>query len=136
MAINTNNIKHLTNLFRPRFTIFHNITEVYKPAMTRNKEKIMELIKEKTAEISKSELAKKIQVAKGYYSLEMAPPTANELQKLQADVALVKEFIQSGCYKFLTMRQAWLLFLIITEIGLWFYLGETIGKMHIVGYKV
>ncbi|XP_026764602.1 ATP synthase subunit g, mitochondrial-like [Galleria mellonella] len=136
MATNTNNVKFLTNLIRSRFSTFLNITEVYKPTLTRNNEKIMNLIKEKTAQASKSELVKKIRVAKEYYRLEMAPPTANEMQKLQADLALVKEFIQSGCYKFLTVKQAWLLFLVGTEVALWFYLGETIGKMHIVGYKV
>lgn len=55
---------------------------------------------------------------------------------MQEDIELVKEFIKKGCYKYITVRQAWLLFLVCTEVGLWFFLGETIGKFHIVGYKV
>ncbi|XP_059047493.1 ATP synthase subunit g, mitochondrial-like [Achroia grisella] len=130
-----NNAKLLTNMIRSRSGIFQNISKIYQITLTR-KEKIVDIIKDKAARASKSKLAKKIRVAKGYYSLEMAPPTFNEIQKLRTDLAVVKEFLQSGCYKFLTVKQAWLLTLITIEVALWFYLGETIGKMHIVGYKV
>lgn len=57
-------------------------------------------------------------------------------QQVLTDLAVAKEFIFSGAYKSLTVKQMWLLFLVCVEIGMWFYLGETIGKMHIVGYKV
>ncbi|KAJ0181060.1 hypothetical protein K1T71_003145 [Dendrolimus kikuchii] len=94
-------------------------------------------VKIKKAEIAKqSEMAKKLKVAKGYWTLEMAPPGADEMQRLQSDLALAKEFMKTGCYKFLTVKQAWLLFLVVIEVALWFYLGETIGKMHVVGYKI
>ncbi|KAG6463692.1 hypothetical protein O3G_MSEX014022 [Manduca sexta] len=49
---------------------------------------------------------------------------------------MLVEFMRSGCYRYLTIKQAWLLFLVGTEVTLWFFLGETIGKMHLVGYKV
>lgn len=57
-------------------------------------------------------------------------------QQIKNDIKLVKEFFGSGAYKQLTVKQAWLLLLVSTEVGMWFFLGETIGKMHIVGYKV
>ncbi|KAL0850343.1 hypothetical protein ABMA28_012173 [Loxostege sticticalis] len=135
MASSTKSLKLVNALLRSRVA-FSEIAEIYKPAISRNKEKLIEIMKEKAAQARQSEIAKKIKVAKGYYTLEMAPPSGGEMQKLLADLALVKEFFKSGCFKYLTVRQAWLLILVGTEVGLWFFLGETIGKMHIVGYKV
>ncbi|KAL0895891.1 hypothetical protein ABMA27_011909 [Loxostege sticticalis] len=135
MASSAKSLKFVNALLRSRVA-FGEIAEIYKPAISRNKEKLIEIIKEKAAQARQSEIAKKIKVAKGYYTLEMAPPSGGEMQKLLADLALVKEFFKSGCFKYLTVRQAWLLILVGTEVGLWFFLGETIGKMHIVGYKV
>ncbi|XP_028162025.1 ATP synthase subunit g, mitochondrial-like [Ostrinia furnacalis] len=136
MASGAKTLRLVNSLIRSRLAMVNELSEVYKPSITRNKEKLIELIKEKAAQARQSEIAKKLKVAKGYYTLEMAPPSGNEMQKLQSDLALVKEFFQSGCFKYLTVKQAWLLILVGTEIGLWFFLGETIGKMHIVGYKV
>ncbi|XP_060810693.1 ATP synthase subunit g, mitochondrial-like [Amyelois transitella] len=120
-----------------KYAVVHNISEIYRPTINGYREKVLEALKDKADRAAKSELAKKIKVIKGFYTLEMAPPVSdNEMKKLFSDLALVKEFIQTGCYKFITVKQAWLLFLVGTEVGLWFYLGETIGKMHIVGYKV
>ncbi|XP_053601180.1 ATP synthase subunit g, mitochondrial-like [Plodia interpunctella] len=124
------------NFLRTKYAYIHNVAEIYRPTINGYREKTLEALKEKAERAAKSELGKKIKVLKGFYTLEMAPPTGNEMQKLQSDLALVKEFIKTGCYKFITVRQAWLLILVGTEIGLWFYLGETIGKMHLVGYKV
>ncbi|CAH0699176.1 unnamed protein product [Spodoptera exigua] len=57
-------------------------------------------------------------------------------QKFAADLALAREFLKNKCYLHITVRQAWLLFLVGLEITMWFFLGETIGKRHIVGYSV
>ncbi|XP_072936214.1 ATP synthase subunit g, mitochondrial-like [Epargyreus clarus] len=114
--------------------LWSEITEIFPPGTTRGK--LIELVKEKAKQATQSPLAHKIRDAKGYYTLEMAPPNSNEMKKIQADIALAKEFIQSGCFKYLTVRQAWLLILVCTEVGLWFFMGETIGKMSFVGYKV
>ncbi|XP_048006646.1 protein FAM50 homolog [Leguminivora glycinivorella] len=95
------------------------------------------LKKEKAERASKSELAAKMRVAKGYYRLEMAPPASmGEMAKLKQEIGIVKDFIQKKGYNNLTVKQAWLLILVSIEVGLWFFLGETIGKFHIVGYKV
>ncbi|CAH0405850.1 unnamed protein product [Chilo suppressalis] len=129
--------KILKTLFRPRSVWVHEIAENVHPTINRKNEKIIKSIKEKIEVARNSEIVKKIKSTKGFYTLEMTPPTSQtEMQKLQSDLQLVKEFIKNGCWKHLTVRQAWLLILVGTEITLWFFLGETIGKMHLVGYKV
>ncbi|XP_045761504.1 ATP synthase subunit g, mitochondrial-like [Maniola jurtina] len=121
---------------RFRTMLFHELSHAYKPKLNQSKDELYELIREKSAKALQSELARKLRVAKDYYKLEMSPPRMDEMKRLQEDLALTKAFIKNNCYKNLTVRQAWLLFLIGTEVGLWFFLGETIGKMHLVGYKV
>ncbi|CAG5042124.1 unnamed protein product [Parnassius apollo] len=127
-------VPNLVNYFG--FRLAHTLTEVYGPVFGRGTEKLSRLILETRNQVVKSNLAQKMSVAKRYYTLEMSLPSFNEFQRLQEDVELVKDFIKSGCYKYLTVKQAWLLLLMCTEVGLWFFMGETIGKMHIVGYKV
>nr|XP_034840950.1 ATP synthase subunit g, mitochondrial-like [Maniola hyperantus] len=121
---------------RFRTMLFHELSDAYKPKLKQSKEELYEFIREKSAKALQSELARKLRVAQGYYRLEMSPPRMDEMKKLQEELALAKAFIKNNCYKDLTVRQVWLLILIGTEVGLWFFLGETIGKMHLVGYKV
>ncbi|KAJ8734663.1 hypothetical protein PYW08_013913 [Mythimna loreyi] len=130
------NIAKLANVFRGRWMMVHELSEIYKPAISRNREKLMELMKEKAEAATKSELAKKMRVLKGFYTVEMAPPRMSEMEKLTADIRLMQDFFKNKCYLFITVRQAWLLFLVGLEVYLWFFLGETLGKRHIVGYKV
>ncbi|XP_022828609.1 ATP synthase subunit g, mitochondrial-like [Spodoptera litura] len=129
------NLTKFTNVFRSRLALMIEITDVYRPHISTHKEKLMGLIKEKAEAATKSELAKKMKVLKGY-KVEFSPPRPAELTKLFADLELVQEFFSNKCYNYITVRQAWLLFLVGTEILMWFFLGETIGKRHIVGYKV
>ncbi|XP_063634602.1 neurofilament medium polypeptide-like [Cydia splendana] len=131
--------KSIVGSFRSRMQIVYELAEVYKGEALRNRKlsQLMELIKEKTERAAKSELAAKLRVAKGYYTVEMAPPSsAGELKQLKEEINMVRKFMSSKGYKDLTVKQAWLLFLVGIEVGLWFFLGETIGKFHIVGYKV
>ncbi|KAJ8734159.1 hypothetical protein PYW07_014710 [Mythimna separata] len=131
------NIAKLANVFRGRWMmIVHELTEIYKPAISRNREKLMEVMKEKAEAATKSELAKTMRGLKGFYTLEMAPPRLSEMEKLKADLQLMKDFFKNKCFLHITVKQAWLLFLVGLEVFLWFFLGETIGKGHIVGYKV
>ncbi|XP_004928570.2 ATP synthase subunit g, mitochondrial isoform X1 [Bombyx mori] len=135
MAAGVNVVKLAGNLFRSKISLFQQWTEVNMPL--KSKEKIKDLLQEQIENAKRSKLAEKMKTAKGFYTLEMAPPSSSEeMAKLKEDLKLFQEFMKSGCYKHLTVKQAWLLFLISTEIGLWFFLGETIGKFHIVGYQV
>ncbi|CAH4017083.1 unnamed protein product [Pieris brassicae] len=137
MVIKSSVLQFAANLLRERvkFGTAHGVPDLLGP-FHKSKEDLLKQIREISDNISKSELARKLRVAKGFYSLEMAPPTNNEIKQIKNDAKLVKEFFGSGAYKQLTVKQAWLLLLVGTEVGMWFFLGETIGKMHIVGYKV
>ncbi|VVC89573.1 unnamed protein product [Leptidea sinapis] len=138
MVAGTRVLRLATNIFKTRnkFSIVEDVIEAYRSTLSNQKEKLTAMAKERINRGLKSELAQKIRVAKGYYTLEMAPPNINELQKLKDDLGLAIKFVKSGCFKHLTVKQAWLILMVCLEIGLWFFLGETIGKMHIVGYKV
>ncbi|XP_068629175.1 ATP synthase subunit g, mitochondrial-like [Battus philenor] len=129
------NIAKLTNSYL-RIRVIPTVTDIYGHAFNRNKEKLSKLLAEKSRKVMQSDLAEKMRVAKHYYKVEMKSPSSSEIQALREDITLVQEFIKNGCYNFLTVRQAWLLFLVSVEVGLWFFMGETIAKMRIVGYKV
>lgn len=43
---------------------------------------------------------------------------------------------KTGAWKQQTVKQATLNFLVGVEVLMWFYIGECIGKRHIVGYDV
>ncbi|XP_047541363.1 ATP synthase subunit g, mitochondrial-like [Vanessa atalanta] len=136
MSIGSNAAKNTNILFRFRSILLSELSNINIPAFRQRNIELKEFLKEKSSKALQSEWGRKISVAKGFYQLEISPPKSAEMKKLQEDLDLVKEFIRSGCYKFITVRQAWLLFLVSLEVILWFFLGETFGKMHIVGYKV
>ncbi|CAB3236999.1 unnamed protein product [Arctia plantaginis] len=128
--------KFASNAIRHRLTMFHQLTEVYRPSITKRKEELIEMIKEKAEMARQSELAKKMKVFKGFYTLEMSPPSINEGKRIAHDIKLFKEFMKTGAVTHLTVKQAWLLFLVGLEVYLWFFIGETIAKGRIVGYVV
>nr|XP_026484855.1 ATP synthase subunit g, mitochondrial-like [Vanessa tameamea] len=136
MSIGSNAAKNTNILFRFRSILLSELSNINIPAFRQRNIELKEFLKEKSSKALQSEWGRKISVAKGFYQLEISLPKSAEMKKLQEDLDLVKEFIRSGCYKFITVRQAWLLFLVSLEVILWFFLGETLGKMHIVGYKV
>ncbi|XP_032514211.2 ATP synthase subunit g, mitochondrial-like [Danaus plexippus] len=135
MTTKTKSVKVGIRYLRTRSALFSEIANVYRPAL-KHREEVLELIKEKYSKALQSRFADKMRTAKGFYRLEMSVPKVEEMKRIQEDLALVKDFIKNECYKQITVKQAWLLFLVGLEIGLWFFLGETIGKFHIVGYKV
>ncbi|KAH0514161.1 ATP synthase subunit g, mitochondrial [Microtus ochrogaster] len=71
-----------------------------------------------------------------YAKVELVPPTPDELP---AAIQSAKKIIQSaktGSFKHLTVKEAVLNGLVATEVWMWFYVGEIIGKRGIVGYDV
>ncbi|XP_046976767.1 ATP synthase subunit g, mitochondrial-like [Vanessa cardui] len=136
MSIGTNAAKNTNILFRFKSILLSELSSINLPTFRQRNIELKEFLKEKSSKALQSEWGRKISVAKGFYQLELSLPKSAEMKQLQVDFALAKEFIKSGCYKFITVKQAWLLFLVSLEVMLWFFLGETIGKMHIVGYKV
>ncbi|XP_073958501.1 uncharacterized protein isoform X2 [Choristoneura fumiferana] len=81
MATNTI-LKAFTGSFRNRFQMMLELSEVYKREAFRRRDKLTELIKEQAERASKSELAAKMRVAKGFYTLEMAPPVQSGEMKV------------------------------------------------------
>ncbi|XP_013144420.1 PREDICTED: ATP synthase subunit g, mitochondrial-like [Papilio polytes] len=129
------NISKVTNNLK-RVRLLQTIAGAYEITLNKNKEILSKIILEKSNRVMQSDLAEKMRIARRYFTLEMSPPSNHELKILRQDIDLVWKFIEQQSYTHLTVKQAFLLFLVCTEVGLWFFMGETIGKMHFVGYKV
>uniref|UniRef100_T1GKJ3 ATP synthase subunit g n=1 Tax=Megaselia scalaris TaxID=36166 RepID=T1GKJ3_MEGSC len=71
-----------------------------------------------------------------YAKVELTPPAPNEIPEIAKGVKNIVCTAVSGRWKQITVREAWLNTLVVTEVGLWFYIGECIGKRHLVGYNV
>jgi F-type H+-transporting ATPase subunit g len=71
-----------------------------------------------------------------YARVELTPPTPAEIPKAVQGFGQVIRSAQTGKWKNLTVREAWLNTLVAAEIACWFFVGECIGRRHIVGYKV
>ncbi|XP_014611154.1 PREDICTED: ATP synthase subunit g, mitochondrial [Polistes canadensis] len=78
----------------------------------------------------------KLQVFQAYAKVELVPPKLSELPAVRKGITDLITAAKTGRYKELTIREAWLNTLVAIEIYCWFYIGECIGKRHIVGYKV
>lgn len=71
-----------------------------------------------------------------YAKVELTPPTPADLPVIRDNIKRLVNGARTGAYKNVTVREAWLNTLVSMEVIFWFYIGECIGKRHIVGYKV
>ncbi|KAJ8949867.1 hypothetical protein NQ318_010501 [Aromia moschata] len=71
-----------------------------------------------------------------YAKVELTPPTPADIPQIRAGVGRLISAAKSGSWKNLTIRDAWLNTLVGIEVWCWFYVGECIGKHHLVGYDV
>ncbi|XP_053609687.1 ATP synthase subunit g, mitochondrial [Plodia interpunctella] len=71
-----------------------------------------------------------------YARVELAPPKASEIPQIKAGIAKLLNGAKTGSWKQLTVKQATLNTLVGAEVLFWFYVGECIGKRHLVGYDV
>lgn len=78
----------------------------------------------------------KLQVFKQYALVELTPPKLTDLPAIRTGIKNILSSAKNGGYKNLTVKEAWLNTLVAVEVWCWFYIGEVIGKRHIVGYKV
>ncbi|XP_041523845.1 ATP synthase subunit g, mitochondrial-like [Microtus oregoni] len=67
-----------------------------------------------------------------YAKVELVPPTPAAIQSAKKVIQSAK----TGSFKHLTVKEAVLNGLVATEVWMWFYVGEIIGKRGIVGYDV
>jgi F-type H+-transporting ATPase subunit g len=71
-----------------------------------------------------------------YAKVELIPPNPTEIPQI---VQGFRNVIRSGLtmkWRQLSVREAWLNYLISIEVVCWFFVGEIIGKRHIIGYDV
>ncbi|CAB3239585.1 unnamed protein product [Arctia plantaginis] len=71
-----------------------------------------------------------------YARVELAPPKLSEIPQIKAGIGKLLSSAKSGAWKDQTVKQATLNALVGAEVLFWFYVGECIGKRHIVGYNV
>ncbi|XP_038949903.1 ATP synthase subunit g, mitochondrial-like [Rattus norvegicus] len=71
-----------------------------------------------------------------YAKVELVPPTAGEIPTATQSVKKIIQSAEAGGFKHLTVKEAVLHGLVATEVWMWFYMGEIIGKRGIVGYDV
>ncbi|XP_051023705.1 ATP synthase subunit g, mitochondrial-like [Acomys russatus] len=98
-----------------------------------NVEKVLALV---TAAVtySKPQLATFWQYAK----VELVSPPPSTPDKIPTAIQSVKKIIQSaktGTFKQLTVKEAVLNGLVVTEVCMWFYIGDIIGKYGTIGYS-
>lgn len=71
-----------------------------------------------------------------YAKVELTPPTPADIPAIRQGLGNLIKGAKTGSYKNLSVKEAWLNTLVTAEVIFWFYIGECIGKRHIVGYNV
>ncbi|KAG4072320.1 hypothetical protein HA402_004252 [Bradysia odoriphaga] len=71
-----------------------------------------------------------------YAKVELTPPTPGDIPAIRAGIGKIINGARTGAWKNTTVRDAWLNTLVTAEVFFWFYIGECIGKRHLVGYEV
>ncbi|XP_044522299.1 ATP synthase subunit g, mitochondrial [Gracilinanus agilis] len=71
-----------------------------------------------------------------YAKVELIPPTPAEIPGAIEGLKKIIVSARTGSFRSLTVKEAVLNSLVATEVCMWFYVGEIIGKGGIVGYDV
>ncbi|XP_076231838.1 ATP synthase F(0) complex subunit g, mitochondrial [Calliopsis andreniformis] len=71
-----------------------------------------------------------------YGKVELVPPKFSDIPAIRSGIMKLINGAKTKRYREVTVREAWLNTLVTIEVLCWFYVGECIGKRHIVGYKV
>lgn len=78
----------------------------------------------------------KFQTFLKYAAVELTPPKPSDIPAIRQGLGRLISGAKNGTWKNLTVRDAWLNTLVGAEVFFWFYVGECIGKRHLVGYDV
>ncbi|XP_033329695.2 ATP synthase F(0) complex subunit g, mitochondrial [Megalopta genalis] len=71
-----------------------------------------------------------------YGKVELVPPKVSDIPAIKSSIQSLINSAKTGKYREVTVREAWLNTLVTIEIICWFYVGECIGKRHLIGYNV
>ncbi|XP_035583593.1 ATP synthase subunit g, mitochondrial-like [Zalophus californianus] len=71
-----------------------------------------------------------------YAKVELVPPTPAEIHTAIQSLKKIVKSAQTGSFKQLTVKETLLNGLVATEVWMWFYVGEIIGKRGLIGYNV
>ncbi|XP_061041589.1 ATP synthase subunit g, mitochondrial-like [Eubalaena glacialis] len=71
-----------------------------------------------------------------YAEVELVPPTPAEIPTAIQSLKKIINSAQTGSFKQLTVKEALVNGLVATEVWMWFYVGEIIGKRGIIGFNV
>ncbi|XP_012234607.1 ATP synthase subunit g, mitochondrial [Linepithema humile] len=77
-----------------------------------------------------------LQVWQQYARVELTPPTLKDVPAIRSGFSKLIQAARTGRYRDVTVREAVINTLVAAEIYCWFFVGECIGKRHIVGYDV
>uniref|UniRef100_A0A8I3WD12 ATP synthase F(0) complex subunit g, mitochondrial n=1 Tax=Callithrix jacchus TaxID=9483 RepID=A0A8I3WD12_CALJA len=99
---------------------------------------IHNLVKKTPALVNAAVTYSKPQLATFWYyaKVELIPPTPAEIPRAIQSLKETVSSTQTGSFKQLTVKEAVLNGLVATEVLMWFYVGEIIGKCGIIGYNV
>ncbi|XP_070621902.1 ATP synthase subunit g, mitochondrial [Erythrolamprus reginae] len=71
-----------------------------------------------------------------YAKVELVPPTPAEIPKAIESLKTLLKSYRTGRFAQLTVKEALRNGLVATEVLMWFYIGEIIGKRGLIGYNV
>ncbi|KAK4289749.1 hypothetical protein Pmani_022495 [Petrolisthes manimaculis] len=78
----------------------------------------------------------KLNTFERYAKVELVPPTPAEFGAVAQGFNKIVKGAQTGAWKKVTVKEAWLNTLVTVEVLCWFFIGEVIGKGTVVGYQV
>ena len=71
-----------------------------------------------------------------YAKVELTPPKLSDLPEVKNEISKIIQSARTGRWKNFTVKEATVNSLIAVEVLMWFYVGECIGKRHLVGYNI
>ncbi|XP_025198693.1 ATP synthase subunit g, mitochondrial-like [Melanaphis sacchari] len=71
-----------------------------------------------------------------YAKVELTPPKFSDLPEIKNEISKIIQTARTGRWKNITVKDATLNSLIALEVYMWFYVGECIGKRHLIGYDI